>query len=223
MLTRAVLAISGFVLSLGPSTGVYRWLYEWAMPLRGLRAASRFGYLGSSPSRWPPHAAGCGSSGASTRRAVATAARVRLAAITIEAWQGPVRTEPFTGIPRIYSLLAESASPVRLAEFPFYLPSEVFRNGEYVVNSTAHWQPLENGYSGFTPSSYRERADALWLFPAPLAFSRLQQDQTTHVMVHLEHFGAERQELERDLAGRADLQLMATDRDGHRLYRLIRP
>ena len=47
-------------------------------------------------------------------------------------------------------------SDVVLAEMPFYPADAVFENAEYMVNSTAHWRPLMNGYSGYTPASYSD-------------------------------------------------------------------
>jgi hypothetical protein len=126
---------------------------------------------------------------------------------------------PFTGVPRIYSLLADIQRPVCLLEVPFYPADRVFENGEYVLNSTAHWRPLLNGYSGVTPDSYRARADALWIFPAGFAIEAMTAAGVTHVMVHLERLsGPEGRELEQSLQGRPDFRLAATDRNGHRLY-----
>jgi len=39
------IAAVGVFLSFGPMTAAYRWLYSWLLPLRGLRAMARFGYL----------------------------------------------------------------------------------------------------------------------------------------------------------------------------------
>ena len=88
---------------------------------------------------------------------------VLLTLITAEVWQGPVRTTPFNGVPPIYDAL-KTTSPVRLAEVPFFPPEAVFENGEYMLNATRHWQPLLNGYSGFTPDSYRTNADPMWYY-----------------------------------------------------------
>ena len=59
-----------------------------------------------------------------------------LAAVTAEAWQGPVRTIPFTGTPRIYAALRDVKAPVLLAEMPFWPAEALFENGEYVLNAT---------------------------------------------------------------------------------------
>ena len=61
-------------------------------------------------------------------------------------------------------------------------------NGEYVLNATAHWRPLVNGYSGDIPDSYRNAADRLWYFPEARAMDALRDVGATHVMVHLEKF-----------------------------------
>ena len=213
------LAIIGVVLSFGPSTSLYRWLYQWLPPLRGLRAAARFGYLFLLAVSL---AAAFGLAWLERRLRPAQAAvflaSAAIVLVSIEAWQGPLQTVPFTGVPAIYSLLADVRTPVRLVEVPFYLPPEAFENGEYVLNSTAHWQPLMNGYSGFLPDSYRRRADTLWLFPAEFAMQTIQREGATHVMVHLERFGAEAPEVARSLDGRSDLHLVAVDPGGHRLY-----
>jgi hypothetical protein len=57
-----------------------------------------------------------------------------------------------------------------------------------VLNATAHWRPIANGYSGFTPMSYRERSKTLWFFPDQEAVDTLLTLGATHAMVHLEKF-----------------------------------
>jgi hypothetical protein len=219
--TIIAVAVIGVVCSLGPSTAIYRWLYHWVFPLRGLRAAARFGYLALLAVAF---AAAYGLARIERRRparARAVLAAAALVLVTAEVWQGPVMTVPFEGVPPIYSLLADEPGPVRLVEMPFYLPDEIFKNGDYVLNSTAHWQPLMNGYSGYIPLSYREAADTLWLFPAPFAMATIQHAGATHVMVHLAEFGQDARDVARALDGRPDLKLIAGDRGGRRLYRVL--
>ena len=223
-LTRWALAlvIVGFVLSLGTATPVYEWIYRLFPPMQGIRAASRFGMLALF--------------GLALLAAIAMAwlerrlrpgmARVLVVAsiglATVEAVHSPIHTTPFSGVPAVYSLLRDEPGQVLLAEMPFYPPDAAFENGEYVLNATAHWRPVMNGYSGMTPMSYRRHAETLWYFPQARAFVGLQEAGATHVMVHLEKFGAEADDVARSLDGRQDLRLMAADRDGHRLYRLVR-
>jgi len=94
-------------------------------------------------------------------------------------------------------------------------------NGEYVINATVHWRPVMNGYSGFTPMSYRDRTRSFWFFPRPGTVESMRSEGATHVMVHLERFDeVERRQVAENLDGRRDLWLIASDGDGHRLYEL---
>ena len=184
-----LLAVLGVGLSLGPATPVYRWLYEWVLPLRGLRAAARFGYLYLIAVAF---AAAFGLAWISLRvasaRRRAWLAGAALLLVTAEAWSAPVYTVPFTGVPPIYEQLRDLPEPVLLVEMPFWPPEAFFENGEYVLNATAHWRPLMNGYSGYVPDSYRARAPFFWYFPEARAIDRLEPEGVTHVMVHLERF-----------------------------------
>ena len=211
----------GFVLSLGPATPIYAALYHVFVPLQGLRAAARFGYLLLIAIAI---LAGFGVAAIERRlpsRAMAIAFGVAaLAAVTVEAWQGPVPTLPFTGTPSIYARLS-GVTPVLLAEMPFWPAEVLFENGEYVLNATAAWIPTANGYSGYTPASYRRRAETFWFFPEERAFWAMKREGITHVMVHLERFGPEADGVLRAIALRNDVELLASDDLGHRLYRLI--
>jgi hypothetical protein len=218
-----VVAVAGIVLSLGPATAIYRWLYSWLWPLRGLRAAARFGYLylvtisilAAFGWAWLERRL-------ASRPGVPTwlTAGVLLFA-TAEAWQGPVRTVPFSRVPAIYSLVADAPDPVRLVEVPFYPAEAVFENGEYVFNSTAHWRPLMNGYSGYTPDTYRRRAESFWFFPEAWAIDAIRREGATHLMVHLSRFSPEEgAEISRVLLERRDLELLASDPLGNRLYKV---
>jgi hypothetical protein len=223
VLALIVVAVAGVLLSLGPSTAVYRWLYSWCLPLRGLRAAARFGnlflltvaFLAAYGAAWVERRA------AIRPRVAAIATAAMLTLVTVEAWHGPVRTIPFTRVPAIYSLVAEAPEPVRLVEVPFYPPEAIFENGEYVFNATAHWRPLMNGYSGYTPDSYRRRAASFWFFPEAWAIDAIRQEGATHLMVHLAKFSPEEAaEISRVLLERRDLELVASDPLGNRLYRV---
>ena len=216
-------AAAGVLLSLGPATPVYRTLYEWVTPLQGLRITARFGMLFLIAV-----AAGAAFGVAWLERRVrsprwaAALAALALTAVTVEAWQGPVRVREFSGVPPIYGLLADIEGPVRLVETPFWPPEAVHFNGEYQLGSTRHWQPLMNGTSGLTPESYRRRAESFWYFPEEWAIDAMHQEGATHVMVHLERFEHEAPHVAAVLAGRPDIWLIASDSRGHRLYEFRR-
>jgi len=60
------------------------------------------------------------------------------------------------------------------------------------VNSTRHWRPLLNGYSGFRPASYERSYAATRNFPADDSLIQLHELGVTHVVVHMEALGAAR-------------------------------
>ena len=216
-----LIAVCGIILSLGPSTAIYRWLYEWVLPLRGLRAAARFGYLYllaiALLAAWGVSALERRfSAQPRVTRWIAAAAMIL---VTVEAWSGPVRTTPFTRVPAIYSLLATMPEPVRLVEVPFYPADAIFENAEYVFNSTAHWRPLMNGYSGYTPDSYRRRAETFWFFPETRALDAIRAEGATHLIVHLARFSdAEAKNIEAAMRDQPGFRLLAIDPQGNRLY-----
>jgi hypothetical protein len=216
-----LLAIAGvgMILSLGIHTPVYRWVYAVFPPMHGLRAAARFGVLflfGLSV------LAGLGLAALRARhpgRRSLVAAIALVALANVEALRAPFVYRRFAGIPGIYRLLATEPGVV-LAEVPFYPRRAVFENGEYVLNSTAHWQPLMNGYSGYTPPSYSAYADVFWYFPREHAIQAMRRAGVTHVMVHLDRFGHEADDVLAAISGRPEFELMASGSRGLRLYRL---
>jgi hypothetical protein len=216
------LVVVGCVLSLGTATPVYEWVYHLFPPMQGIRAASRFGMLALVGLALLAAVALAWLERRLRPRTALVVVVASLCLTTAEALHSPIHTTPFAGVPAVYSLLRDEPGGVLLAEMPFYPADAVFENGEYVLNATGHWRPVMNGYSGVTPMSYRRHSETLWYFPQARAFPTLHAAGATHVMVHLEKFGAEAADVARSLDGRPDLRLMAADRDGHRLYRLVR-
>ena len=214
------IGLTGFVFSLGPKTPLYAWLYTVFPPMQGLRAAARFGNLfllaigvlaglGQAQLRQ------------GTNRRWATAVAVAAVfLVNLEALRAPFEYRRWRGIPEIYKLLANEPGKVVLAEMPFYPPHAVFENAEYVVNSTAHWRPLMNGYSGYTPATYVDVASLMWYFPDARAFPPMKANGVTHVMVHPRRWGHESSRVIESIANQPDLELIAVDeKTGSRLYR----
>jgi hypothetical protein len=211
---------AGVVLSLGLKTPVYGWLFAVFPPMQGLRAAARFGNLFLLAVAL---LAGLGL--AALRQTHAGTLGMRAAAIAclllvnVEALRSPMEYRTFEGIPRVYTLLAREPGPVVLAEIPFYPAHAAFENAEYVLNSTAHWRPLLNGYSGYTPASYRRLAWILWYFPREGTITEMRQAGVTHVMVHPARLGNKAHETLEILSRRPDLVMVATSPgQGPRLY-----
>lgn len=214
-----VVAVAGVVLSLGPATALYRTLYEWLTPLRGLRVAARFGYLYLlAIAMLAGYGVAWGTArGPARGRTIVVGA---LALITIESLHAPLDTRRYAGVPPIYQLVRDLPGDVRLAEVPFFPPDATHDNAEYILNSTAHWRSILNGYSGFTPDSYRRRTQTLWFFPEPWTIDEFRREGATHVMVHLEKFGGEAEDVRRVLPSLPGLELIAADGFGHLLYRV---
>ncbi len=216
------IAVIGMVLSLGTRTPVYGWLYHVFPPMQGLRAAARFGnlfLLGMAVLS----AFGMAALRRRLHGRTALAVGIGLVALAnLESLRAPLHYTRFDGIPAIYSLLAEEPSRVVLVEVPFYPPNGVFQNGRYVLNSTAHWRRLMNGYSGYTPGAYREYAASFWYFPQPHAIQEMRKAGVTHVMVHPDRFGTEAEiaKMWQDVAASPYLERIASTPNGPTLYRL---
>jgi hypothetical protein len=157
---------------------------------------------------------------ANAPRLMTAASAVLLVLVNVEAARAPFHYRPFDGIPGLYKMLAKEPGRVVLVEVPFYPPQAVFQNAEYMLNSTAHWRPLMNGYSGYTPATYRDYAASFWYFPDPSAVEAMRAAGATHLVLHPERFGNEAQEvLQRALAD-PWLERMAVARNNLTLFRI---
>jgi hypothetical protein len=110
-----------------------------------------------------------------------------------------------------------------LVEVPFYPLRAVFENATYVVNSTAHWRPIMNGYSGHTPRRYQQYADAFARFPAAEAIQAMKAAGVTHVMVHPERLWVDREAAKAFMLRLSEseaLEQLAIGAQGITLYRL---
>jgi hypothetical protein len=215
------IGVTGFVLSLGLKTPFYLWLFNAFPPMQSLRAAARFGNLFLLAIAL---LAGIGLAGLrqtqSGRRWPLAVAWAAVVLVNLEALRAPFDYRRFDGIPRIYNLLAMEADPVVLVEIPFYPAHAAFENAEYVLNSTAHWRPLMNGYSGYTPAAYRRLAWILWYFPRESAIHEMRDAGVTHFTVHPRRLGSKAEETIELLSRRPDVELMAISANrGPRLYR----
>jgi hypothetical protein len=213
----------GVLLSLGLKTPLYQWLYTVFPPMHGIRAAARFGSLfllavsllaalGLANLRKAWHYS----------KPIQLCAIAAMVLLNVEALRAPFGYRRWEGVPRIYEVLAREPGPVVLAEMPFYPAATVFQNAEYVLNSTAHWRPLMNGYSGYVPDSYVEAAAAMSHFPEPRAFPPMNAAGVTHVTVHPNRFGSGAAAIIDELSQRPDFELIGVDdKTGIRLYRYI--
>jgi hypothetical protein len=209
------IGVAGMILSLGTHTPIYKWAFAVCPPIRSLRAASRFGNL------FLLAMAVLGGIGISMvrRRWLAIAL---LVLVNVESLRAPITYAPFTGIPGVYAQIAREPGRLVVAEVPFWTRPGVFQNAEYELGSTAHWRPLMNGYSGYTPESYDHYAAPFWLFPADAAIAAMRAAGVTHIVVHGARFNDDENRQIAALEAGGVLEVVAISPAELRLYRLTR-
>lgn len=120
---------------------------------------------------------------ARTPRARAAVAVLLAAVAVLEGWRGAFVVQPVAwaeaGPPPVYRwLAAQPRHPI--VELPVGMAAS---DAEFMVMSAAHWKPLVNGYSGFTPTMSFFRG-VLFHFPRPRALQTLHAIGVRWVVVH---------------------------------------
>jgi len=152
------------------------------------------------------------------KRSWPLAAAAMVLVVNGEALRAPIGYVWFDGVPKIYGVLAADPEAV-IVEVPFPMPSQWFLNGPYMVNSTGHWRPMLNGYSGFRPPSYEKSYEAMREFPSDRSLLALHELGVTDVVVHGRDYGEDRV---RELATLPSLRQLAHDGD-ITIFQLIKP
>lgn len=183
--TIALIGLVGFVLSLGLNTPIYGWVREVVFTYRGLRAPGRAGILvllavsllaaygwATTLARFPRW------------RVVGTG--LLMAVLTVEYVSLPRELLPLpTEPPALAQWLSQQPRSVIL-ELP--LPRadalHTIQDGLYMYESTFHWQPILNGYSGFYPRSYLELLEETKKFPDPSALAYLRRRGVDYIVLH---------------------------------------
>jgi hypothetical protein len=198
----------GVLFSFGPELPGYAWLYHVFTPLQAIRAVSRFGYLGIvATAVLSAYGVATIRQWASGRRWGTTVSMAILAVLALEPLAAPVYYSQYTGIPRIYDRVALEDHAI-VIELPLPMRRGAFFNAPFMLNSTRHWKPMVNGYSGFVPDSYVVHYNQLNAFPAPETIAALQRLGVTHAFVHHDALGAARTA---DLAGASGLERLAEE------------
>jgi hypothetical protein len=181
------IAICAFWSSFGPDAGLYRILYETIPIFSFLRAPGRMGIMVTLSlvvfaSIAVAHLL------ARVRRPLLVTAVMSIAAIG-ELTTAPLsqfrQAEPLSPVYRLLATLPHGA----VAEFPYWYQRQDFpRHAYYMLNSTAHWQPLVNGYSDHIPSDFRETVIQLSSFPTRESFGILAKTGARYVVFHLDMY-----------------------------------
>ncbi len=177
--------VTGVVLSMGPNTPIYPFLYENIVFFRGLRALTRFAILPLlSLSIFSAFALSwlfdkfdrpC--------RPLLLALPISLFFI-VESTGIPYALKPHVDDPpKVYTWLNDQA-PGPFVELPFKVVDT-----RYMFWGRHHgFRPTLNGDSGFIPMSHQWIKIALSRFPSPDSVTILQQLQVRYVILHLKAF-----------------------------------
>ena len=192
--TLIVVGVIGFIVSMGVNTPVYDWIRAVLLPYRGLRAPARasilvvlaiaglaaYGYarlVRGRPAPVPTVAAAV----------LATALLIEYRTVLSSWLELPVAP------PQVYRWLATQPR-VLIVEIPFAQAARLdsIYDGLYMFNSTYHWQPMVNGYSGFFPQSFMEMTEEMTAFPDDRSIGYLKQRGVDLIIVHSALLGEDR-------------------------------
>ncbi len=139
-------SLAAIVISLGPETAVYRFLYDHAVLFHGIRALGRFSLV---PILALSVLAGLALAG--RRRALVWAA---LAAVALESANVPARYGVYE--PPTRAARSIGGGPGAVAYLPLGRDDT-----RAMLQATAHFRPLVNGDSGFVPRAYGRATELL--------------------------------------------------------------
>jgi hypothetical protein len=185
------IGITAFWASLGPAWGLYRFLDAVVPGLSGVRVPPRMAiYVLMS-------VAILAASGAELllRRIPGSArpwggAALALAPL-LESLSGPIGYRKAPPIPSVYEWVARLPERAPIVELPLPEVKRQRENAVYLYWSTAHFQPLANGYGTVVPPVYLEIASLVESFPdAPRgeATRRLAEFGFRYVIFHRDRY-----------------------------------
>jgi hypothetical protein len=181
-----------FEFSLGTNGTLYPYLYRWLRPWQGLRAPARYGayvLLGIGALATLGWERLLQLKFDTTAWRLSRTARERLlttiviAALCVE-YRSPQRLWYVEATPAVYKMI-KILPPGLILEYP--TPSKnnlAFIESDSAFWSTTHWRPLINGYSGYSPPSFWERAARLERFPSDDTLAELCALGVRYVVVH---------------------------------------
>jgi hypothetical protein len=185
-----ILHLAGLLLAVQLALGfnglIYRALYEWVLPYRGMRVPARADILiliGTAVF------AGFGMqrllSLFKTRRLAATGAAVLIGLAAAEGLARPAVRDVNEQVSPWYEWLAKEPDAV-VFEWPVTVPWRLYNmiDVTYMYRSTLHWRPMVNGYSGYYPRSYTQLLIAMRPFPDTNSIEYLQERGVTMLIVH---------------------------------------
>lgn len=83
-----------------------------------------------------------------------------------------------------YRWIAREPSVKAVIELPIHDDSS---EALYLYNSTVHWKPIANGFSGYDPPSHQALVERIHFLPEQDGFDLLREDWITHLVVHADN------------------------------------
>lgn len=186
-------------ISLGFNGLTFRWLYEYALPFRGLRIPARNGIIAGFSL-----AVLAGFGAARIRHAGVLAAVGVVLLAEYASWHIAMVTLPLEP-PQVYADIVRDNGDNPVAAL-FEFPVSAQDDPTYMYFSTFHWQHLVNGYSGFFPPSYIFLVNAVQNLPDNQALHAIKSHGTRYLVVHGERLlGGRYDELTAELRRRPEL------------------
>jgi hypothetical protein len=214
------LAVFTFWLTFGPGAGLYTLLYYTVPVFSFLRAPSRAGIVVTlclvvlaAPALVV----------LMRRRAANAAFAVLFVLVVADLYRAPLRMREAPPLPHAYRTIA-GLPKAPVIELPYWSDSISFhRHAEYMLASTAHWQPLVNGYSDHIPQDFRDHAAALSQFPSRESFRILEPLAARYAVFHLDLMAPnDREQLIRRLDFEYTDYLRPLEKDGNVwLYEIV--
>lgn len=180
-----VILLAGW-LSFGPVAGLYTVMYRVAPAFSLLRAPGRFGIVVTLGFVVLASLGAARLLRGRSRQWAAASAICLVALAELATLPLPYKRVEPTAAP--YLMLSKLPAGA-VAEFPFfYRPIDFHRHASYMLNSTAHWKPLVNGYSDFIPVDFNAMAVPVSSFPVLQAFDILKKRGTRYVVFHFDEY-----------------------------------
>ncbi|HSF17216.1 MAG TPA: hypothetical protein VLK65_16825 [Vicinamibacteria bacterium] len=184
-----LLAMLSLWVSLGPDAGLYSLLYRLVPGFDLIRVPSRATLV-----TLLAVAVLAGRGYRKLRRGSPRIAAPALGLVLVELAAFPLGTTPYT-IPTssMDRWLAEHSEQGAVAVFPIPDPRDEVesarRHSAYMLQSIAHFRPLVNGYSGFTPASHSQLFRLLVDFPNEEGLKALEEMAIRFAVFHRDGYG----------------------------------
>lgn len=81
-----------------------------------------------------------------------------------------------------YDRIKNDPSVTGIIEFPLY--DNPFETAKYIFDSTCHYKPIFNGYSGYTPPGYNISGEIVKTFPSKVSIGLLRTLKINRVVLH---------------------------------------